>query len=153
MFLIICHVCVNLKKVSIELFRKCKKLIRNPGNKEQQAMYSVVEQNLITLISLTPRRATAEIAREFKDYLFDLIENKNIRQVVIDLETVQFMDSFFLGAIVSSLKKCRNMGGDIRLANMQKSLRPVFELMHLDEVFSIFKSRQEALESYSLIKN
>ena len=112
-------------------------------------IFSVERSNEVTLITLHPKRATAEIAREFKDALFDLIENQKAKDIIIDLAEVQFMDSFFLGAIVSGLKKCRNSEGDIRLINMQNSLRPLFELMNLDDVFRIFQSRQEAQLSYS----
>jgi anti-sigma B factor antagonist len=111
-------------------------------------IFSSEQSNEVTIIVLHPKRATAEIAREFKDSLFDMIDNKNANLFVIDLAGVEFMDSFFLGAIVSGLKKCRNRKGDIRLVGMQQSLRPLFELMNLDEVFKIYVSRQEALGSF-----
>lgn len=110
--------------------------------------FGVEDLQGVTLITVHHKRATAEMAREFKDFLFDLIERKDCHKMVIDLEEVQFMDSFFLGAIVSGLKKIKSAGGDLRLASLQKSLMPVFELMHLNEVFQIYDSRLEAVTSF-----
>ena len=111
-------------------------------------IFHVEQIDSVTCIKLIPRRATAEIAREFKDFLFDLIENCEIPKIVIDVEKVEFMDSFFLGAVVSGLKKSRLSNGDIKLADMQNSLLPIFKLMHLDEVFQIFPSKNDAINSF-----
>ncbi|MCE1190042.1 MAG: STAS domain-containing protein [Ignavibacteria bacterium] len=111
--------------------------------------FDIEEINGITIIVIHQKRATAEIARDFKDFLFDLIERKQCRKMLLNLQEVQFMDSFFLGAIVSGLKKMKNLDGDIRIARLQKSLVPVFELMHLDEVFVFYDSIETALEQYS----
>jgi anti-sigma B factor antagonist len=111
-------------------------------------IFSLEKQNEIVTILLHPKRVTAEIAREFKDALFQIIDDENQKNIVIDLSAVEFMDSFFLGAIVSGLKKCRNQNGDIYLAQMPRSLRPLFELMNLDEVFKIFPTREEALQNF-----
>lgn len=110
--------------------------------------YNIEVVNGVTVITILQRRATAEIAREFKDFLFDLIDAQGITKMVIDLKDVQFMDSFFLGAIVTGLKKIRNLDGDIKLAAMMSSLRPVFELMHLDEVFTICEDVPSAVRHF-----
>jgi anti-anti-sigma factor len=111
-------------------------------------IFTVEQKNEIITILLHPKRVTAEIAREFKDSLFHIIDEENKKNIVIDLSEVEFMDSFFLGAIVSGLKKCRNLNGDIYLAQMSQSLRPLFELMNLEEVFKIFPTKEEALQSF-----
>ncbi len=116
-------------------------------------IYSVEEALSCTIIKLHPNRATAEIAREFKDFLFSTIEESNKLHIILEISKVEFMDSFFLGAIVSGLKKIRNVGGDIRLADMQASLLPIFRLMHLDEVFQIFPDLEQAKNSFLGINN
>lgn len=116
-------------------------------------IYSVEEALSCTIIKLHPNRATAEIAREFKDFLFSTIEESNKLHIILEIGKVEFMDSFFLGAIVSGLKKIRNVGGDIRLADMQASLLPIFRLMHLDEVFQIFPDLEQAKNSFLGINN
>ncbi len=114
-------------------------------------VFEIEQIDSITYIKLNPRRATSEIAREFKDSLFGIIENREIPEIIIDVEKVEFMDSFFLGAVVSGLKKSRLTKGDIKLANMQGSLLPIFKLMHLDEVFQILPSKAEAINSFNKI--
>lgn len=110
--------------------------------------FTIEERENFVIISIHQARATAELARDFKDFLFDLIDRKECRLMIINLSEVTFMDSFFLGAIVSGLKKIKSQGGEMRLVNLQPSLSPVFELMHLNEVFSIYPTLEQALEGH-----
>lgn len=112
-------------------------------------IYEVEEKDSVTIIHILPKRATAEIAREFKDFLFDLLDNKAVTKIIMDLQYVEFMDSFFLGAIVSGLKKSRLLNGDIYITGIQGSLLPIFKLMHLDEIFKFFTNVDEAVVGYS----
>ncbi|MBI2417541.1 MAG: STAS domain-containing protein [Ignavibacteriales bacterium] len=68
--------------------------------------------------------------------------------MIINLAEVSFMDSFFLGAIVSGLKKVKSHGGEMKLVHLQPPLHPVFELMHLNKVFNICESMDEAVTSF-----
>jgi anti-sigma B factor antagonist len=120
-----------------------------PNNRKDAAMiYSIEQKGSVTIIHIEPKRATAEIAREFKDFLFELLDKQSVPHVVMDLQNVVFMDSFFLGALVSGLKKSRLLGGDILLTAIQGSLLPIFQLMHLDEVFKFFPTVEDALTEY-----
>jgi anti-anti-sigma factor len=116
--------------------------------KDNAMPFHIETVNDVTVVTIPQKRATAEIAREFKDFLFDLIENQGSVKMVMNLRDVQFMDSFFLGAVVSGLKRMRSQGGDIKLVSLQHSLRPVFDLMHLDQVFSLYDNLPDAINSF-----
>lgn len=64
---------------------------------------------------------------------------------VIDLASVDFMDSSGLVALVTGLKATRTSGCRLVLCNLQASIRIVFELTQLDEVFEIFESYDAVL--------
>lgn len=57
--------------------------------------------------------------------------------VVIDLDTLDFIDSTGLGVLVGALKEAENRGGEVRLRNPGRSTRKILEIAGLTEVFTI----------------
>ncbi|CAN5510807.1 STAS domain-containing protein [soil metagenome] len=110
--------------------------------------YETKELNGVTFLSIYTKRATADIAKEFKTYLFSLIERDEKKKIIIDLTNVEFVDSSFLGAIVSGLKKVTGIKGDIKVLGLQPPVRAMFELTRLYKVFEIFDSRDDAVLSF-----
>jgi len=55
-------------------------------------------------------------------------------RVVVDLDRTTFMDSSGLGALVSALKRCRQAGGDLRIAAAPEQVLSVLRLTNLDRV-------------------
>ena len=110
--------------------------------------YSVSEINGVTIISISLKRATADIAKDFKALLFNLVDEKNVQKVIIDMTEVEFADSSFLGAIVSGLKKITAIKGDIKILGLQPPVRAMFELTRLYKVFEIFDNKDDAISSF-----
>lgn len=92
-------------------------------------------------------RATLTKAISFKEFLHALIEEGN-RKFIIDLAACEYLDSTFLGAIVSVLKKLTAMNGDLRLVYNKDVPSLIFMLTRMDKVFKIYDSLQVAMESY-----
>jgi anti-anti-sigma factor len=74
----------------------------------------------------------------------------DIVNYVLDLEQVDFMDSAGLGALIASLKNVSERGGDMKIANLQKKPRMVFEITRAHKVFELYDSVNEALKAYRL---
>jgi anti-anti-sigma factor len=106
-------------------------------------------KNNICLISVNINRATLEEAEEFKSLLFEKIL-RDIQKIIIDLSQCEFIDSTFLGSLVVSLKKATSKGGDLRLIGFQPGVETMFELTRMHRVFESFKTKEEAVNSYSL---
>jgi anti-anti-sigma factor len=70
-------------------------------------------------------------------------------RVVLDLRTVEFADSTFLGQLVSLRGALRARGGDLKLAVLQHPLLRVIRLMRLDRIFEIHPTAEAALASYT----
>ncbi len=64
---------------------------------------------------------------------------------VIDLASVDFMDSNGLVALVTGLLAARQSGCRLVVCNVQAPVRIIFELTQLDEVFEIFESYDAVL--------
>ena len=101
---------------------------------------------IVEVVNLT--RATLKEAEEFKQTLTQDIE-MGARKIVVDLNECEFIDSTFLGALVVSLKKITNLGGDLRLVGFQPAVHSMFELTRMYRVFEAYKTKEEAVESFN----
>jgi anti-anti-sigma factor len=102
----------------------------------------------VTYIQVNIVRATLSEAEEFKNLLISSIEEGS-RKMVVDLSACEFIDSTFLGTLVVSLKKLTTLGGDLRLVGFQPAVHSMFELTRMYRVFESFKSKEEAIKSFS----
>jgi anti-sigma B factor antagonist len=70
-------------------------------------------------------------------------------QLVVNLDDVHFVDSTALSALVEGMKRSRQLGGDLRLCNLQQPVRMIFELTRLDRAFEIFTNEEEAIQAFN----
>jgi anti-sigma B factor antagonist len=85
--------------------------------------------------------------QELKQKILDELE-KGTKKVLVDFARTGYIDSSGLGVLVSLSKKIRDMGGDLRLANLNDDLQTLFELTKLDTLFRISETRERALENF-----
>lgn len=83
-----------------------------------------------------------ELRRTFDAVLADAPE-----VLVLDLASVDFLDSTVLGAIVGLLRKQREAGGELRVVLPETTARRVFEITGLDAALDIWPSRDAATAS------
>jgi anti-sigma B factor antagonist len=86
-------------------------------------------------------RTAADAKEEIREMI--LAGNSN---VIINLESVSYIDSAGLGTLVSALKTAKEKGGNVWLAGMAEQVKIVVELTRLHHVFTVFDSVDEALE-------
>jgi anti-sigma B factor antagonist len=70
-------------------------------------------------------------------------------RLVVNLAGVEFMDSTALATLVQGMKRRRQQGGDLRLSNLQRTVRMIFELTRLDKAFEIFSAEAEAVHAFA----
>jgi anti-sigma B factor antagonist len=85
-------------------------------------------------------------APRLREKLVELVSEGH-RQIVADLEGVDFLDSTGLGVLVGGLKRLRSHEGDLTLVCTQPRILKVFEITGLTTVFKIAKSVDEATEA------
>ena len=71
-----------------------------------------------------------------------------VKNYVIDLKQVDFMDSAGLGTLIAVLKRITENGGDMKIACLQKKPRMVFEITRAYKVFEIYNTVEEALAKF-----
>ena len=82
----------------------------------------------------------------FEKTLFPLLK-KDVPWIVLDLHQVKVIDSAVLGAMVASMISIKGRGGALKLAGVEKEINQIIGKMHLDKVFSIYTSVDDAIES------
>ncbi|ARV61383.1 anti-anti-sigma factor [Nostocales cyanobacterium HT-58-2] len=99
-------------------------------------MQAVVDYPKITVIS--PQGClNATNALEFETNLTKALAKDGISILLVDLESVESIDSVGLMALVSALKLAQKLGKRFSLCSVSPSLKIIFELTQLDRVFEI----------------
>jgi anti-sigma B factor antagonist len=75
-----------------------------------------------------------------------MIEKKPQR-LVVDLSGVTYIDSAGLAALIEAMQKVEGYGGRFLLAGLQETVRSIFEISRLDQVFQIFPDVDAALRN------
>lgn len=88
-------------------------------------------------------------AEEITRHMAGEVERGNVR-LVADLSGVEFMSSAGLRAILATLKRCRNAGGDLRLAGPQPGVERVLKMSGFVSILKVFASRADAVASFAV---
>jgi anti-sigma B factor antagonist len=70
-----------------------------------------------------------------------------LRRLVVDLASVDFIDSSGLAALVSAQRRMRRTGGRLQLAALTPRVHDVLALMQLLTIFEIHGTVQDALSA------
>lgn len=79
----------------------------------------------------------------------DSLKADDIRKVVLDLGRINRINSQGLSALITAVKSIRAVGGDVRLAQIDKQIQDVFIRTRLVQVFSTYETVARALASYA----
>lgn len=110
-------------------------------------METVIETHGEVAVFDVPHESVdASNANDFKKELKTCCESS--QKVVLDLGRVQFVDSAGLGAMVWAFRQLSGDGGDMRICNVNGSVRALFELVRMHKLLSVFESREDALKSF-----
>lgn len=83
-------------------------------------------------------------APRLRDRISELV-GEGVYRIVVDLESVDFLDSTGLGVLVGGLKKVRSHGGSLALVCTQERLLKIFRITGLAKVFAIHGSVSDAV--------
>jgi anti-sigma B factor antagonist len=107
---------------------------------------NIYKDALIAAIQV--KEANLTVSDGFKDEMIALVDKGN-KYIVVNFEGVIYVDSSFLGALVSSLKYAIANQSEIVVAGLNKDVAGLFQLIRLDKAFKIYPSATEAAERKS----
>ena len=99
----------------------------------------------VTVVVLPGDQLDAGNAKEFKRDIAPVLEPCS--KVVFDLHELRFVDSSGLGAILSCLRQLNGKGGDLKLCEMTRPVRALFELVRMHKIFDIYGTKSDAVQA------
>ena len=113
-------------------------------------LYKTTQQDDITIVKVLEQDVVSRKAIEFRDYI-NKVFSEGSKKIVIDFTHSHFMDSTFLGMLVSLLKKITTSEGKLKLVLTQNSDIPIwmmFKMTNMLKVFDVYSTIEEAIESF-----
>lgn len=99
----------------------------------------------IRMASITDGPSIEEIGR----VLFDQVDNRDVKKLVVDFRTVSFLSSSMIGVLVQLDKKARSIDGQVVLCGLRESLMKIFKITRLDKMLTFAKDEKEAASKFS----
>jgi len=101
----------------------------------------------VIVLDLTGSLTVGANEQAFKDAVSDLISRKYNR-IVVNLGSVEFMDSSGIGALVKSYTTITQNGGKLKLLQPNKMIRHTLKITGLLGIFEIFEEEAAAIGSF-----
>src|SRR5215472_6893013 len=79
----------------------------------------------------------AHTVRLFEAEIQRAVEKKRFK-IVINCSGLAYIASAGLGAIMGAIEEIRSNGGDLRLTNLNETVRNIFEILGFNHLYQIF---------------
>ncbi len=105
-----------------------------------------IGESLVTILIL-PKTLNAANAAEVRSCLSQIIDSLNTH-LIVDLSSVDFIDSMGLSVLVSILRACRSQEKILKLCGLTKQVKMLFSITGMDTVFQICSSLDQAKNEF-----
>ena len=112
----------------------CKAVIRESGN--------------VAIVDLSGRITLGEGSGTVRNTIKDLIE-KGKKDILLNLAEVSYIDSAGLGELIGSYASVTNLGGRIKLLNLQKRVQDLLQVTKLHTIFETYTEEAAAVNSFT----
>ncbi|RCK73572.1 MAG: hypothetical protein IGBAC_0020 [Ignavibacteriae bacterium] len=100
----------------------------------------------ILIFTLKEKKLDSSISSQLKAEFLLLCKTEKCSVLVIDLKSVQFCDSSGLSALLIAQRTMNSKNGEVRIANLNKSIENLMKISQLDRIFKIYKSTKSAIK-------
>jgi anti-sigma B factor antagonist len=76
------------------------------------------------------------------------LPGKSTNRLILDMAKVEAIDSSGLGAMLFLAKKCRALGGELKIVSIRPEVKMVIDIVKFDRIFHFFSSLDDAVKSY-----
>ena len=80
--------------------------------------------------------------------MFALVEDDGCRKVLLDFSNIEYLSSAALGKLIVMDKKVKAAQGQLKMCSVRPDILEVSKITRRDKLFSIFDSREQALEGF-----
>jgi anti-anti-sigma factor len=96
-----------------------------------------------------PNLMNDDIIRTVFGPIYSLVDEVARNKLVLNLAVVEFLPSLALGKLVMLNRKVQAGIGRLALCQLSSTVKEIVETTHLADVFNIYATESEALESFS----
>ena len=82
--------------------------------------------------------------------LYDLVDNRAIRKLVLDFSKVKFLSSSALGVLITLRKKADEIKGKVVMCSMKPEIRKIFKITNLEKLFDFYENEERALNYFGV---
>ena len=100
--------------------------------KETYTVLSVLEKQLNTLVAPDLKTSMA------------ILNNEGVKNIILDLSEVTFVDASGLSAILVANRLCQNVGGLLVITEVTGNVKRLVKISQLDSVLTLIPTIQEA---------
>lgn len=86
---------------------------------------------------------------EVRKVVLDLLKEKKMKRVIMNLTAVRYIDSAGVASLVEGLKVSRDLKSSFALFGLSRTAREVLELTRLIKVFEVYDDEAAALQGGS----
>ena len=104
-------------------------------------------QDIIVVRFDNVNRFNALIAEPVKEQLKEYF-NKPKTKLILNLDSIDFVDSTGFGVFLSIMKTANNNYGFFKICNINAEVMELFKLLQLHNVFEIYSSLEDCVESF-----
>lgn len=108
---------------------------------------SITEDKGVSVIRLQGSVMGGPDATALNDELHKLVGQKK-KKIVLDLESVESMNSSGLGMLINALTTLKNAGGELKIASASKKIENLLVITKLTTVFELFPTAKKAVASF-----
>lgn len=112
--------------------------------------YTIDKKESYTIFTLQEPKLNSLVAPELKTELI-LMGNEGVRNIILDMSEVEFVDSSGLSAILVGHRLCSNQQGLLMVCQLHPNVDRLIKISQLDNVLNIVGDLQKA-KDYTMIK-
>lgn len=86
-------------------------------------------------------------AEEVRSKIDDRLDRESIAKLILDFKDVSFMDSSGIGVVIGRYKKMTMKKGNISIANVNNSVKRVFDLSGMFKIIKVYENLEQALKN------
>lgn len=89
----------------------------------------------------------AHTVRVFEGEIQRALQQKRFK-IVVSCASLSYIASAGLGAIMGAIEEIRDNGGDLRLAELNDTVRGIFDILGFNHLYRIFPTEMDAILSF-----
>lgn len=107
--------------------------------------FSVEKKEKYTLFKLEDEKLNTLNAPKLKSELV-ILNAGGVKNIILDLSEVTFVDSSGLSAILIGNRLCKNVNGTFAVCNLNDYVTKLIKISQLDTILNIFPTKEEAVD-------